>query len=82
MSLATVTSKGQVTIPKAVRDILRLNSGDKIEFTVTKTGEAFIRPISRKVDELFGRLHKPGRKPVSTADMDEAIARRMEGGSQ
>jgi AbrB family looped-hinge helix DNA binding protein len=37
MTLATLTSKGQVTIPKQVRDSLRLHTGDKVEFVITET---------------------------------------------
>lgn len=77
MTLATITSKGQITIPKAVRDSLKLHTGDKVEFVVTAKGEAIIRPATKKVDELFGILHKPGRKPVSVEEMDAAIRRKM-----
>lgn len=82
MPLATITSKGQVTIPKAVRDSLRLDAGDRIEFVLAPGGEVLIRPISRKVDDVFGRLHRPGRRPVATEEMDEAIARRMKAGAE
>ena len=77
MALATITTKGQVTIPKAVRDSLMLSTGDKIEFVVTNKREALIRPISKKVDEVFGILHRPGRKTVSVAEMDEKIRQKM-----
>ena len=77
MALATITTKGQVTIPKSVRDSLMLNTGDKIEFLVTDKREALIRPISKKVDEVFGILHKPGRKTVSVEEMDATIRQRM-----
>ena len=69
MALATITAKGQVTIPKTVRDSLMLNKGDKIEFIVSDKKEAIIRPISKKVDEVFGILHKPGTKTVSVEEM-------------
>lgn len=58
MALATITSQGRVTIPRPVRDSLGLSSGDKIEITVTEEGVAVIRPISKKVDDVFGKLHK------------------------
>jgi antitoxin PrlF len=74
---ATLTSKGQVTIPKAVRDSLRLNAGDKLEFVVTESREAILRPVTRKVDEVFGRLHKKGRKPVSVEKMNAGIRQKM-----
>ena len=77
MALATITSKGQITIPKAVREKLMLGTGDKIEFICTKNREALIRPVSKTVDDLFGRLHKPERKTVSIEEMDAAIARRI-----
>ncbi len=77
MALATITTKGQVTIPKSVRDSLMLSTGDKIEFVVTNKREALIRPISKKVDEVFGILHIPGRKTVSVEEMDEKIRQRM-----
>lgn len=77
MALATLTTKGQVTIPKKIRDLLNLNSGDKIEITTTEKGEAVIRPISKKVDDIFCKLHNPNRKPVSIEAMDEAIKNRM-----
>lgn len=77
MVLATITTKGQVTIPKTVRDSLQLHSGDKIEIILTKDREAVIRPVSKKVDDIFGKLHKPGRKTISLEEMDRAIQNRM-----
>ena len=77
MPSATITSKGQVTIPKAVRDSLKLHAGDKIEFVVTNKREALLRPISKKVDDVFGKLHKPNRKNISTREMDAAIRKKV-----
>jgi len=77
MTLATLTSKGQVTIPKDIRDSLRLHAGDKIEFVVTERKEALLRPITKKVDEVFGKLHKTGRKPISVGKMNDGIRKRM-----
>ncbi|MEX1328109.1 MAG: hypothetical protein AB1Z29_14985 [Desulfobacterales bacterium] len=54
-----------------------LSTGDKIEFVVTDKREALIRPISKKVDEVFGILHKPGRKTVSVEEMDATIRQKM-----
>ena len=78
MALATLTSKGQVTIPKAVRDSLHLHAGDKVEFVITETKDALLRPVTKKVDDVFGRLHKPGRKPVSIEKMDAGIRKKMQ----
>ncbi len=77
MPLATLTTKGQLTIPKKVRESLKLHTGDKIEFIVTENREAIIRPISKKVDEIFCKLHKAGRKPVSLEAIDDAIRNRI-----
>ncbi len=77
MALATLTTKGQVTIPKAIRDSLKLNTGDKIEIVVTDKREAIIRPVSKKVDEIFCKLYKSGRKAVSLEAMKDAIKDRM-----
>ncbi len=77
MALATLTTKGQVTIPKKVRERLKLHTGDKIEIMVTGEREAVIRPVSKKVDDLFCKLHKPGRKAVPVEAIDEAVRNRM-----
>jgi len=77
MALATLTTKGQITIPKIIRDSLKLNTGDKIEIVITKDREAIIRPVSKKVDDIFCKLRKSGRKPVSLETMDDAIKNRM-----
>ena len=77
MALATLTTKGQVTIPKTIRDSLKLYTGDKIEILVTEKREAIIRPVSKKVDDVFCKLHKPGRKAVPLEAMDDAIKNRM-----
>lgn len=77
MMLATLSTKGQVTIPKQIRDSLKLHPGDKIEIIVTGNREALLRPVSKKVDDIFGKLHKPGRKAESLEAMNDAIRERM-----
>lgn len=77
MAIATLTTKGQVTIPKEIRELLKLHTGDKIEIIVTEKREATIRPISKKVDDIFCKLHKSGRKPVTLEAIDDAIRNRM-----
>ncbi|MEA1969362.1 MAG: AbrB/MazE/SpoVT family DNA-binding domain-containing protein [Thermodesulfobacteriota bacterium] len=77
MALATLTTKGQVTIPKIIRDSLKLNTGDKIEIIITEKREAIIRPVFKKVDDIFCKLYKPGRKAVSLEALDNAIRNRM-----
>ena len=77
MALATLTTKGQLTIPKEIRESLKLHTGDKIEIIVTEKREAIIRPISKKVDDIFCKLHRPGRKAVTLEAMDDAVRERM-----
>jgi AbrB family looped-hinge helix DNA binding protein len=78
MALATLTSKGQVTIPKEVRTTLRLHAGDKVEFIITETREALLRPVTKRVDDVFGRLHRPGRRPISIEKIDAGIRKKMQ----
>jgi len=77
MTVATLTSKGQVTIPEDIRESLRLNAGDKVEFVITERKEALLRPIMKTVDEVFGMLHKAGRKKTSVEKMNNGIRRKM-----
>ncbi|WP_298612658.1 AbrB/MazE/SpoVT family DNA-binding domain-containing protein [uncultured Thiothrix sp.] len=71
--LATLTAKGQVTIPKQARDALQLNVGDRIEFVFGDDGRLFLLPVTRSVKSLKGMLPKP-KKAVSLEEMDQAIA--------
>jgi AbrB family looped-hinge helix DNA binding protein len=71
---ATLTTKGQVTIPKAVRDALALRSGDRIDFRVEADGSARIVPVTKSVRALKGMLPKPVRA-LRLDEMDAAIAR-------
>ena len=74
MASATVTSKGQVTIPVDVRTYLGLSTGDRIEFVLNEqTGRYEVVPATRSVTALKGIIRKPA-KPVSIDDMNAAIA--------
>jgi AbrB family looped-hinge helix DNA binding protein len=76
MPTATLTSKGQVTIPKAVRDRLGLEAGDQLEFVFEAQGDRVVlRPGNRDAGGLKGLLLARGRPPVSIREMDEAIRR-------
>ena len=61
---ATLTSKGQTTIPKAIRDGLRMKTGDRMTFTLMPDGVVIMRVKNKRVSELAGLLHKKGRKAV------------------
>ena len=72
MSTATLTSKGQVTIPAKVRVSMGLDTGDRIEFIEMDDGTFTIMAATHSVKELKGMIHKPA-KPVSIEDMNAAI---------
>lgn len=78
MTTATMTSKGQVTIPAEVRQRLGLGTGDRIEFVELEAGGFAIKPAIDDVRSLKGLLAKPDKpdKPVSVADMNVAIRQR------
>jgi AbrB family looped-hinge helix DNA binding protein len=61
---ATLTSKGQTTIPKEIRDSLSMKAGDRMTFTLMPDGTVVMRVKTKSITELAGVLHKKGRKPV------------------
>lgn len=77
MTTGTVTSKGQITIPKSIRDRLMLESGHKIDFVITEQGDVLLKPVTKRVDDIFGVLHRPGQKPLSPGEMDAAIQKKI-----
>jgi AbrB family looped-hinge helix DNA binding protein len=61
---ATLTSKGQTTIPKAIRQSLKMKPGDRMSFTLMPDGTVIMRVKNKRVMALAGMLRKKGRKPV------------------
>lgn len=72
MTTATLSSKGQITIPKKIRDLYHLETGDKIEFLEDDRGLVTIWPVTENVTKLKGMIAKP-KKPVSIVEMNRAI---------
>ena len=66
----TLTSKGQVTVPREIRERLGLKSGDKMAFTLLSDGTVVMRPKTRRLADLAGSLARPGQATVSVEDMD------------
>jgi antitoxin PrlF len=62
---ATLTSKGQTTIPKPIRDRLGMKAGDRMTFTLMPDGVVLMRVKNKSVLKLAGVLHRKGRKPVA-----------------
>ena len=76
MSESTVTSKGQITIPKAVRERLHLEAGDTVSFDVQADGSVLLVARNEPVERLFGLLKGKGGKKrgaaISVAEMNPA----------
>jgi AbrB family looped-hinge helix DNA binding protein len=69
-----MTSKGQIVVPKEVRDALGLFPGSRLVFTETGRGEWRVGLSRHSIREVKGMLERPGQRPVSLAEMDAAIA--------
>ncbi len=66
-----ITSKGQTTLPKVVRDALAVETGDRIRYFI-QDGQVRIMPV-RSITRLYGALPYDG-PPVTLEEMDQAIA--------
>jgi len=66
----TITTKGQVTVPREIRDRLGLKSGDKMAFTMLSDGTVVMRPKTRRLADLAGSLTRPGQPKVAVQDMN------------
>lgn len=65
-----MTTKGQVTVPRAIRDRLGLKAGDEIAFTLLTDGTVVMRPKTRRLADLAGSLTRPGQPKVTVEDMN------------
>lgn len=74
MTTAVLTSKGQITIPKQVRQGLGVATGDRVEFIEVEKGVFNMVATTRDIRELKGSIPKPS-KPIGIDDMNRAIAR-------
>jgi antitoxin PrlF len=61
---ATLTSKGQTTIPKEIRASLGMKAGDRMTFTLMPDATVIMRVKRKSISEVAGSLHKKGRKPI------------------
>ncbi len=74
MSTATITSKGQLTIPKKVRESMHVGSGDRIEFIKIDNEHYEIFALSKDIQKLKGIVKSKNKTSVSIDDMNIAIA--------
>lgn len=75
MATATLTSKGQITIPAEVRNDLKVDAGDRVEFVLIAPGRYEFVAATSEVTELKG-MFGPSPKTVSIEAMNAAIAKR------
>jgi AbrB family looped-hinge helix DNA binding protein len=73
MPIATMTSKGQITIPKEIRDELGLVPGTKVSFTINDHGDYVLSRHRVSAKSAYGILYREGRPPVTLEEMDEAL---------
>ena len=66
---ATLTSKGQTTIPKEIRQGLGMKAGDRMTFTLLPDGTVLLRVKNKSAMSLAGRLYKKGRKPLPAEEL-------------
>jgi len=69
MTAATLTSKGQTTIPKEIRDSLGMKPGDRMTFTLMPDGTVVLRVKRKSLLQLAGALRRKGRKAVPIAQL-------------
>ena len=78
MPSATVTSKGQITIPKEIREALGLHTGDRVSFRLREDGVVEIHPETLDLMSLLGVL-KHRKRGVTLDDMERAISKEASG---
>lgn len=71
---ATVTSKGQVTIPKSIREQFGIEPGTKLQFVRMPSGHLEVVPKTGRIEDLFGIIKSPHPRLDSIEEMNEAIA--------
>jgi len=74
MPTSTLTSKGQITIPKEVRDRLHLKTGSRLEFFVDPSGRVILQRLNSDFRALKGMIRSKRKRPVPIEEMNEAIA--------
>lgn len=70
---ATVTSKGQVTIPHVIREQAHIFTGSLLDFQYTKEGFLIVRTMNKEITKLKGIVKSKRRTPVSLREMKKAI---------
>ena len=74
MTSATITTKGQVTIPKEIRDYLNLDTGSKVDFVIDENGIVKLIPLNVPIESLSGILYRKGMKSATLEEMEQTIS--------
>ncbi len=74
MPIATLTSKGQITVPKEIRDQLKLEPGSRINFVVDRKGKVTLKPLNYDFESIRGIVKSRRKHPPTIEEMNEAIA--------
>ena len=75
--LATLTSKGQITLPKEIRERLGLDAGSMLDFQILDDNTITARPVKADARRIRGLLKSPHGAALTVEQMDEGIARHM-----
>ena len=75
--LATLTTKGQITLPKEIRDRLGLDAGSILDFQVLPDNTITARPVKPDARSIRGLLKSPHAGPLTVEQMDEGIAQHL-----
>ena len=74
---ATLTSKGQLTLPKEIRDRLKLDAGAILDFQVLADDTITARHVRPDARRIRGLLKSPHAAPLTVEQMDEALAKQL-----
>lgn len=78
MTTVTVSSKGQLVLPKQIREQLKLKAGDRVDLQIEDDEKIVLRPLRKSLADLEGFLPKPTRA-VSLEEMEETISSAGDG---
>lgn len=76
---SSLTTKGRITIPKQIRDLLHLRAGSRVDFQIDPAGRVILKPCDKDIRSLKGIVRSFRKTPVSLEEMDEAIAQGFAG---
>jgi AbrB family looped-hinge helix DNA binding protein len=79
MPTSTLTSKGQITIPREVRERLRLKTGSRVDFIVEPSDQVVLKPLDPNFRSIRGIVRSRRKRPVSIKEMNEAIVQGYSG---